>query len=311
MSKIWVIAPFDSRWPEEWEQVWEFDKANGLISIGFNDLNDVHSYSIEQLKELMDNHSAHTLYKFYNEIHEGDTIVARYGTCELAGIGTVTREAYHDPLKTAELFHSLDVGYNFTHHIDVEWDTTQEWWAWELPQFGMQTLHSITSEKLKMLLEQEVTDDSEEEEWVEELPPPKIEIVLEKYLEDFIISNFQQIFGPDFKLYEDSNGSLIGQQYSTGEVGVIDVLCEDTKSNELVVIELKKGRPADKVVGQTLRYMGWVAENLCKNGQTVSGLIICKESDPKLKFALKMVPNIAVKYFHVDFELSDDPFRKV
>jgi hypothetical protein len=48
-----------------------------------------------------------------------------------------------------------------------------------------------------------------------------------------------------------------------------------------VVIELKKGRPSDQVVGQVLRYMGWVKKHLCTNGQAVKGLVICRDHDPK------------------------------
>ena len=72
-----------------------------------------------------------------------------------------------------------------------------------------------------------------------------------------------------------------------------------------MVIELKKGRGSDKVVGQILKYMGRVDENLCEEGQRVKGIIICKEQDSKLSYALKMTTNIAVKYYRVDFQLSD------
>ena len=39
------------------------------------------------------------------------------------------------------------------------------------------------------------------------------------------------------------------------EVGTIDILADEPDTNSLVVIELKKGRESDKVVGQTLRYI--------------------------------------------------------
>jgi hypothetical protein len=75
------------------------------------------------------------------------------------------------------------------------------------------------------------------------------------------------------------------------------------------VIELKKGRESDKVIGQTLRYIGWVKENLCKAGQNVKGMIICRESDMRMSYALMATSNIAVKYYHVDFKLGDVPFN--
>ena len=71
------------------------------------------------------------------------------------------------------------------------------------------------------------------------------------------------------------------------------------------MIELKKGRPSDQVVGQVLRYMGWVKENLCDNRQGVKGLVICHEADPKLSYALKMTRDVDVRYYKVSFKLSE------
>ncbi|MBD3215252.1 MAG: DUF91 domain-containing protein [Candidatus Lokiarchaeota archaeon] len=61
-------------------------------------------------------------------------------------------------------------------------------------------------------------------------------------------------------LWEDEDGN-IGQQFSLlddegEEIGRIDLLAKDKAKNTYVVIELKKGRSSDKVVCQTLRYMG-------------------------------------------------------
>jgi restriction system protein len=74
-----------------------------------------------------------------------------------------------------------------------------------------------------------------------------------------------------------------------------------------LVIELKKGRESDKVVGQILRYMGWVRDNLCREGEDVKGLIIYKDVDERLAYALGMVQDIVqVKRYSVNFQLSDD-----
>ena len=297
MSKAWVIAPFESEYGEDYEKVWQFDKENGVISIGWHHLGDISSYSLKNLKEVAEPHEAHMLYKFYNGIKEGDTIVARYGRSTIVGVGIVKQTAYYDAEKTVDLFNQLGVDYIFPHHLDVEWDESQEEWTYERQEFGMQTLHSISFEKLKSLLDEESYYEVEDEEWEECIPSPKIDIALEKHLEDFIVSNFQQIFGSSLKIYEDSSGVPIGQQYNTGEVGVIDILSMDTGSNEFVVIELKKGRPSDKVVGQLTRYMGWVSQNLCKKGQSVRGLIICKDSDIRLQCSVEALPNVQLKYY--------------
>jgi len=34
--------------------------------------------------------------------------------------------------------------------------------------------------------------------------------------------------------------------------------------------------------------MGWVKEKLCKDGQAVKGLVICRNSDDQLRYALEM-----------------------
>ena len=131
------------------------------------------------------------------------------------------------------------------------------------------------------------------------------EFVLEKYLEEFIVSNFDTIFKGSLRIFEDSEGND-GQQYAT-DIGPIDILAIEEKNNAFVVIELKKGRPSDRVVGQILRYMGWVKKNLCENRQTVRGLVICREHDQKLEYALEMTNNIDVRYYSVQFKLRENP----
>jgi hypothetical protein len=51
--------------------------------------------------------------------------------------------------------------------------------------------------------------------------------------------------------------------------------------------------------------MGWVKQKLCKEGQTVKGLVICLGSDPRLSYALEMTNNIDVRYYNVSFELRE------
>jgi len=136
-------------------------------------------------------------------------------------------------------------------------------------------------------------------------PEEETEFALEKYLEDFVVSNWEKIdFGEKLKIFEDENGNL-GQQYFTEDVGYIDILAKDAKNN-FVVIELKKGRKNDEVIGQVLRYMGWVRKNLCKNGENVRGLIIVRDKDSKLEYALKEISDkVEVKRYNVSFRLIE------
>ena len=81
----------------------------------------------------------------------------------------------------------------------------------------------------------------------------------------------------------------------------------EPKSKSFVVLELKKGRPSDQVVGQGLRYMGWVKRNLCTAGQGVKGLVICRDSDNQLSYAVEVTSNVEVRYYSLSFKLSETP----
>ena len=168
----------------------------------------------------------------------------------------------------------------------------------------MQAIYEIPEEKFRALT-QTWPPASGNSAVLEEGVQNQTEFVLEKYLEDFIVSNFDTIFKGKLRLYSDPSEGVPGRQFETG-VGTIDILAQETLSNAFLVIELKKGRESDKVVGQVLRYMGWVAENLCQQGQVVKGMIICKEQDPRLSYALRMAKNVVVKYYRVDFKLQDN-----
>jgi len=103
-------------------------------------------------------------------------------------------------------------------------------------------------------------------------------MISEKTLEDNIEA--------DFTAFSKRVGRpmiLIGRQYQTN-VGPIDLLAQDKSSGEYIVIELKKGRSADRVFGQLSRYMGWVKKNLSAGG-SVSGIIVAAQIDAKLRAA--------------------------
>lgn len=110
---------------------------------------------------------------------------------------------------------------------------------------------------------------------VAELRSFKRMMIDEKTLEDNIEKNFE-----DFGKRVGINLRFEGRQYQT-TVGPIDLLGRDKKTGQYVVIELKRGRSADKVFGQLSRYMGWVRKNLA-NGDDVVGIIVGSKIDDKL-----------------------------
>jgi hypothetical protein len=50
-----------------------------------------------------------------------------------------------------------------------------------------------------------------------------------------------------------------------------------------------------------------VKANLCKDGQGIKGLVICRDPDTKLSYALTMTPDINVRYYSVSFALKEAP----
>ena len=127
---------------------------------------------------------------------------------------------------------------------------------------------------------------------------------LEKHLEDFLVKNWDQTtLGKDYSIFEE-DGEVVGQQYAT-DAGAIDVLAVSKDNSRILVLELKRGRASDVVVGQTLRYMGYLMDQVASEGQIVEGIIIALEDDQKLRWALQAVPNIRFFRYRVDFELSE------
>lgn len=129
---------------------------------------------------------------------------------------------------------------------------------------------------------------------------------LEKHLEDFLVENWAQTeLSIEFDIYEEE-GERVGQQYPT-DTGPIDILAVSKDKKTLLVIELKKGRASDVVVGQTLRYMGCVKEELAEEGQGVKGVIIALEDDPRIRRALAVTPNIDFYRYQISFKLLKNP----
>ena len=135
---------------------------------------------------------------------------------------------------------------------------------------------------------------------------PEIEdpvaFAMEKHLEAFLVANWNKtILSKEFSIYEE-DGEPVGQQYAT-DAGPIDVLAISKDKKRLLVVELKRGRVSDVVVGQVLRYMGFVKEQIAESDQVVEGAIIALEDDKKMRWALMSVPSITFYRYEVSFTL--------
>jgi restriction system protein len=126
---------------------------------------------------------------------------------------------------------------------------------------------------------------------------------LEKHLEDFLVQNWKHTeLGKKYDIYEE-DGELVGQQYPS-DTGPLDILALSKDKKTLLVVELKKGRVSDNVVGQIQRYMGYVKDELAEPNQQVLGIIIALEDDLKIKRALSVTNNIEFYRYQVSFKLS-------
>jgi Endonuclease NucS len=104
-------------------------------------------------------------------------------------------------------------------------------------------------------------------------------------------------------------GGTKGIEYRTN-VGPIDILTRDEK-DDFVVIEVKSGRADESALGQLLKYMGWVRQNLA-NEHNTRGIIVAEQITEGLKIGasehshIKLfrynVPRLKLERFRLSFE---------
>ena len=140
----------------------------------------------------------------------------------------------------------------------------------------------------------EINDEEPDEEAEE---PSFGSVTLERDLRDYI-SKHPEKLAKGLALFDQEHPV----EYPT-EVGPIDILLKDPEGVP-VVVETKKGRASDRVVGQTLRYMGWLKS---QGHKRVRGIIVAHERDEKLDTALLVVPDVKVIYYAVRFEFATEP----
>ena len=131
---------------------------------------------------------------------------------------------------------------------------------------------------------------------------------LEPHLRRFLVDNWENTpLGSEYEILTE-DGDITGEEYRTSDAGIIDILAKEKNTGKWVVIELKKGKTSDAVVGQILRYIGWVDKNLVEADEGVKGIIIVKEIDRKMKYALSpLVDNLDISCYEyrVQFSLNE------
>lgn len=135
--------------------------------------------------------------------------------------------------------------------------------------------------------------------------PPSVEdptvFALEKHLQEFLVHNWKSTeLGRRYDIFHDEDSD--GEQVKADD-GYIDILAISKDQKELLVVELKRGRASDIVVGQIQRYMGYVLDEMAEPHQTVRGVIIALEDDQRIRRALRVTQNIELFRYEVSFRL--------
>jgi hypothetical protein len=118
--------------------------------------------------------------------------------------------------------------------------------------------------------------------------PSRVSIA-ERNLEDFVVQQLDEV---------ETGLRLVKRQLST-PAGRLDLLCQDALGN-YVVIELKKSQGTDQVVGQILRYMGWVKEEYPES--SVRGIVVVGKKDEALRYAINAAHDIEAKEFRLSIK---------
>lgn len=233
------------------------------------------------------------LFRFSSLMEIGDIVLVPKTQDEKIYIGSI--EGDYDYLK------ELPDEFGYRHRRKVKWiktvgiqDISQDF---RNSIGAMMTIFSINkyADEIESLLSKSLGIDNS----IENLEA----FGLESQLEDFIVENWNKLpLSKDYEIIKE-DGETVGQQYIT-PVGRIDILAKSKNGKQWLVIELKKGKSSDQVIGQTLRYIAWIKENEANANESVKGLIITKDQDEKLRYSLKAAPDIESMTYSVNFQLN-------
>jgi endonuclease len=124
------------------------------------------------------------------------------------------------------------------------------------------------------------------------------EFAYERDLKHFLAKNLSLI-ERGLRLFEEEE--IRGLEFPVGG-RFIDILAVDARGN-LVVIELKVSKGYDRVVGQLLRYMGWIEQNQAEPDQQVRGIIIARTISEDLRLACSRVAGVSLFEYELAVKL--------
>ncbi len=117
--------------------------------------------------------------------------------------------------------------------------------------------------------------------------------LLESAIEDQLVARWDEtpFAEQGVQLHTNARGEVVGQQYPVGSWS-IDLLGWQEARRCWWVIELKRGRASDPVVGQVGRYLGWVERYLTRPGEQTRGIVLAREISRRLELACYSASNI-------------------
>lgn len=130
---------------------------------------------------------------------------------------------------------------------------------------------------------------------------------LERHLHDYLFDNWETLsIAKHWDILFSPGDPQAGYEFST-PIGRIDLLARHRREPRWLVIELKRHGSSDQVVGQVLRYIGWIRAHHVEPGETVEGLIVAHEGDAQLHYAVSAVPDLSFMAYEVEFHLRPGP----
>lgn len=175
----WVYTP--GHGAEKWDEFY----LKGIIAIGWGEIGDLEAFASkdemkQKMKEVFGNdssykNSAHATWQFSREMKIGDIVFVKNGRTGIIGRGIIDSDYKYDEERTDD--------YNNVRH--VKWTHKGEW---ELTsQIPSKTLTDVTPysdflDRIKVLFEDEMTDDAEEQEII--YPPYSQENFLDEVYMD-------------------------------------------------------------------------------------------------------------------------------
>lgn len=110
--------------------------------------------------------------------------------------------------------------------------------------------------------------------------------ITEKFIEDLLVEY----------PYAIEVGFEVIERQKRVEAGIIDIFGKD-KFGKYVIVELKRDKADDVVIGQISRYIGNIKREYNLEIEQLRGIIICREITNRLSFASSIIPNLSLFQF--------------